>query len=106
MSWLYNYVNFDQFKNLPVIGINSEPYTEDGFDLGGNTEEIISLAPDVLVISKSDSVEVDDLQAKTGTPVVVVPGSDSTLDQNAYDTIRILGEPYGMGTGQLIRPIT
>ena len=96
MSWLYNYVNFDQFKNLPVIDINSEPYTE----------EIISLAPDVLVISKSDSVEVDDLQAKTGTPVVVVPGSDSTLDQNAYDTIRILGEPYGMGTGQLIRPIT
>ena len=85
MTRLYNYVNFDKFKDLPVIGTNGEPYTE----------EIINLAPDVIVMSKSASVEADDLQAKTGTPVVVVPGSDATLDQNAYDTIRILGELYG-----------
>ena len=88
MSRLYNYVNFDKFKDLPVIGTNGQPYTE----------EIINLAPDVIVMSKSASVEADDLQAKTGTPVVVVPGSDTTLDQNAYDTIRILGELYGMET--------
>ena len=88
MSRLYNYVNFDKFKDLPVIGTNGEPYTE----------EIINLAPDVIVMSKSASVEADDLQEKTGTPVVVVPGSDSTLDQNAYDTIHILGELYGMET--------
>ena len=86
MSRLYNYVNFDKFKDLPVIGTNGEPYTE----------EIINLAPDVIVMSKSASVEADDLQKKTGTPVVVVPGSDTTLDQNAYDTICILGELYGM----------
>ena len=85
MSRLYNYVNFDKFKDLPVIGTNGQPYTE----------ELIKLAPDVIVMSKSASVEADDLQAKTGTPVVVVPGSDATLDQNAYDTIRILGELYG-----------
>ena len=84
MSRLYNYVNFDKFKDLPVIGTNGEPYTE----------EIINLAPDVIVMSKSASVEADDLQQKTGTPVVVVPGSDTTLDQDAYDTIRILGELY------------
>ena len=88
MTRLYNYVNFDQFKDLPVIGTNGQPYTE----------EIINLAPDVIVMSKSASVEADDLQAKTGTPVVVVPGSDTTLDQNAYDTIRILGELYGKQT--------
>ncbi len=88
MDRLYNYVNFDKFKDLPVIGTNGQPYTE----------EIINLAPDVIVMSKSASVEADDLQAKTGTPVVVVPGSDTTLDQNAYDTIRILGELYGMET--------
>ena len=88
MTRLYNYVNFDKFKDLPVIGTNGEPYTE----------EIINLAPDVIVMSKSASVEADDLQAKTGTPVVVVPGSDATLDQNAYDTIRILGELYGKQT--------
>ena len=86
MSRLYNYVNFDKFKDLPVIGANGEPYTE----------EIINLAPDVIVMSKSASVEADDLQAKTGTPVVVVPGSDTTLDADAYETIRIMGGLYGM----------
>ena len=88
MSRLYNYVNFNKFKDLPVIGTNGQPYTE----------EIINLAPDVIVMSKSAFVEADDLQSKTGTPVVVVPGSDTTLDQNAYDTIRILGELYDMQT--------
>ncbi len=88
MSRLYNYVNFDKFKDLPVIGTNGQPYTE----------EIINLAPDVIVMSKSASVEADDLQSKTGTPVVVVPGSDTTLDQDAYDTIHILGELYDMET--------
>ena len=85
MTRLYQYVNFDQFKDLPVIGTNGEPYTE----------EIIHLGPQVIVMSKSASVDADDLQTKTGTPVVVVPGSDTTLDENAYETIRILGELYG-----------
>ena len=85
MTRLYQYVNFEKFKDLPVIGTNDQPYTE----------EIITLAPDVIVMSKFASVEADDLQAKTGTPVVVVPGSDTTLDQNAFDTIRILGQLYG-----------
>jgi len=85
MTRLYNYVNFERFKDLPVIGTNGEPYAE----------EIINLSPDVIVMSASASVKADDLQAKTGTPVVVVPGSDTTLDQNAYETIRILGQLYG-----------
>ena len=85
ISRLYNYVNIEKFRDLPVIGTNGNPFPE----------EIINLAPDVIVMSKSASVEADDLQAKTGTPVVVIPGSDTTLDQDAYDTIRILGELYG-----------
>ena len=88
ISRLYNYVNIDKFRDLPVIGTNGNPFAE----------EIIQVAPDVIVMSKSASVEADDLQSKTGTPVVVVPGSDTTLDQNAYDTIRILGELYGKQT--------
>ena len=88
MTRLYNYVNFKKFKDLPVIGTNGQPYTE----------EIINIAPDVIVMSKFASVEADDLQDKTGTPVVVVPGSDTTLDDAAYETIRILGELYGMQT--------
>ena len=86
MTRLYQYVNFEKFKDLPVIGTNGEPYTE----------EIINLAPQVIVMSQSASVDADDLQDKTGTPVVVVPGSDTTLDENAFETIRILGELYGM----------
>ena len=86
MTRLYNYVNFDKFKSLSVIGTNGQPYTE----------EIIALAPQVIVMSTSASVDADDLQTKTGTPVVVIPGSDKVLDEDAYETIRILGEVYGL----------
>ena len=85
MTRLYNHVNYDLFQDLPIIGTNGQPYTE----------EIINVAPQVIVMSQSASVDADDLQNQTGTPVVVVAGSDTTLDQNAYDTIRILGELYG-----------
>ena len=84
MTRLYNYINFSKFKDLPVIGTNGQPYTE----------EIIKLSPDVIVMSKSASVEADVLQNQTGTPVVVVPGSDGTLDENAYKTIGIMGQLY------------
>ena len=86
ISRLYNFVNIEKFRDLPVIGTNGNPYPE----------ELINVAPDVIVMSKSASVDADDLQSKTGTPVVVVPGSDTTLDQNAYDTIRIMGQLYGL----------
>lgn len=84
MSRLYNYVNFDKFKDLPIIGTNGEPFPE----------EIIQVDPQVIVMSLSASVDPDDLSAQTGTPVVVVPGSDTTLDDKAYETIRILGELF------------
>ena len=83
---LYNYVNHEKFKDLPVTGTNGVPYAE----------EIIAAAPQVIVMSKSANADADDLQVQTGTPVVVIPGSDTTLDHNAYETIRILGELYGM----------
>ena len=86
ISRLYNYVNIEKFRDLPVIGTNGNPYAE----------ELIAAAPDVIVMSKSASVAADDLQNKSGIPVVVVPGSDTTLDENAYDTIRIMGELYGL----------
>ena len=83
---LYNYVNHDTFQELPVTGTNGVPYAE----------EIIAVAPQVIVMSKSANADADDLQAQTGTPVVVIPGSDTTLDDNAYETIRILGQLYSM----------
>ena len=85
MSRLYNYVNFDKFKDLPVTGTNGEP----------NIEEIITAGPQVIVMSSYASADADDLQEKSGIPVVMVPGSETTLDDNAYETIRIMGELYG-----------
>lgn len=85
MDRLYNYVNYERFQDLPVIGTNGVPFVE----------EIIDVNPQVIVMSRSASVEADDLQNKTGIPVVVVPGSDTTLDENCYETLRILGELYG-----------
>ncbi len=85
MSRLYNYVNFDKFKDLPVTGTNGVP----------NTEEIIAVNPQVIVLSAYAGVDADDLQNKTGIPVVVVPGSDTTLDDKAYETIRIMGQLLG-----------
>lgn len=85
MQRLYNYVNFDKFKDLPVIGTSGEPFVE----------EIINVDPQVIVMSTYASVDADELQSKTGIPVVAVPGSDTTLDDKAFDTLRILGELYG-----------
>lgn len=85
MSRLYNYVNFDRFGSLPVTGTNGEPFVE----------EIVNVGPQVIVMSSYASVDPDELQGKTGIPVVMVPGSDTTLDDKAYETIRILGELYG-----------
>ncbi len=85
MSRLSNYVNFDKFKDLPVTGTNGVP----------NTEEIITVNPQVIVLSAYAGVDADDLQSKTGIPVVVVPGSDTTLDDKAYETIRIMGQLLG-----------
>lgn len=86
MSRLYNYVNFDRFKDLPVIGTNGEP----------DSEAIITVDPQVIVMSSYAGADPDDLSARTGIPVVVVPGSDTTLDDKAYETIGILGALYGL----------
>lgn len=85
MTRLYQYVNFDAFRDLPVTGANGEPYAE----------EIIRLGPEVIVMSAYAAVDPDDLWAKTGIPVFVVPGSDGVLDEGAYETIRLMGALYG-----------
>lgn len=86
MARLYNYVNFDKFSALPVIGTNGEHFPE----------AIIEADPDVIIMADFDGAKADELYTKTGIPVVLVPGSDTTLDEGAYETIRIMGEVYGM----------
>ncbi len=86
MSRLYQYVNFDRFKDLPVIGTNGEPFVE----------ELINVSPQVIVMSAFAKQNPDELTEKTGIPVVVIAGSDTTLDDKAYESIRILGELYSL----------
>lgn len=81
----YNYVNYDQFADLPVVGNNGTHYAE----------EIIAVDPDVIVLASHDAKEADQLQTTTGIPVVTVPGSDTTMDKDAYETLRLMGELYG-----------
>ena len=85
LTRLYNYVNYDAFASLPVVGGNGDPYPE----------SIIAAGPDVIVAAAFTADDADDLQSRTGIPVVVVPGSDTTLDEGAFETIRLMGEVYG-----------
>lgn len=80
----YSWVNRDVFAGLPIIGNNGEHYPE----------AIIEADPDVIILSSLTDNDADELQRKTGIPVVVVPGSDLTLDDYAYETVRIMGEVY------------
>ena len=47
------------------------------------------------MMSAYDDGDADTLQNTTGIPVVLVPGSDSMMDEGAYETFRIMGEVYG-----------
>lgn len=85
LSRPYNYINYDLFADLPVVGTNGEYYAE----------EIIKAAPDVIIMTAIDKEGGENLEDQTGIPVVMVPGSDSLLDEGAYETLRIMGEVYG-----------
>lgn len=85
MSRLYNYVNFDRFETLPVIGGNGDPYVE----------EIIHVNPQVIVLGASANVDADDLQSKTGIPVVTLAYNDTALEDATFETFQLLGELYG-----------
>lgn len=80
----YNYVNSELFKELPIVGSNGEHYLE----------EAIAVGPDIIIMSALDKGDADAIEEATGIPVVLVPGSDKMMDENAYETFRIMGEVY------------
>lgn len=83
ISTLFSYVNNDKFKDLPEIGDNGTPYIE----------EIIKVQPQVVITSVALS-EAEDLQEKTGIPVIQIPHNEETFHENTYETFKILGEVY------------
>ena len=79
---LYDYINVEKFKKLPVIGNNGEQYNE----------AIISANPEVIFMKTPAKEDAEKLQNKTGIPVVAIPGSDTALDESEFETIKIYGE--------------
>ena len=84
----YNYLNYDKFKDLPIVGQGGA---------GGNIpyeEEIIKVNPDVIIAAYTQQ-EADKLQAKTGIPVVCVFYNgifDPTMDQSLELIGTLLGK--------------
>ena len=83
----YNYLNYEQFQTLPIIGQggnnNDIPYEE----------EIITVNPDVIIASYTQDA-ADDLQAKTGIPVICV-ASDVLFDPTMYQSLKLIGTVLG-----------
>ena len=83
----YNYLNYDKFKDLPIVGQGGS---------GGNTpyeEEIIKVNPDVIIAAYTQQ-EADKLQAKTGIPVVCV-AYDGIFDPTMDQSLELIGTLLG-----------
>ncbi len=80
----YNYINFDKFSDLPVVGTGGAGSYE------AYEEEIINLAPDVIFASYPKDL-ADDLQNKTGIPVVVITYDGGMFDEKLYQSMELIG---------------
>lgn len=79
----FSYFNQDLFASLPVTGSNGEAYDE----------EILKVSPDVIT-ANTDAASAQDLQDRTGIPVVVVPLNEGMFDGSVFQILSILGEVY------------
>jgi iron complex transport system substrate-binding protein len=86
MTKPYTIANADYFKTLPTIGTK--------FVDGLNCENVINVNPDVIILSMSTAAVADDIQTKTGTPVVVINYGEfeSFKDENIVDSLTLLGK--------------
>ncbi|MBC7246910.1 MAG: iron ABC transporter substrate-binding protein [Actinobacteria bacterium] len=79
-----------ELLNLPVIG-------QGGPDSTPDPEMLLSVDPDVIFVAYLvDAAKADELQSKTGIPVVVLSyGQLGTFDREIYDSISLIGEIIG-----------
>lgn len=79
-----------ELTKLPTIG-------QGGPDTAPNEESLVSVHPDVIfVCSLVDKEKAEQLQAKTGIPVVVLSyGTTSTFDDNLFRSLNIIGTIIG-----------
>lgn len=81
----YNYLNYDKFKDLPIVGVGGSGSYE------AYEEEIISLAPDVIFAAYPEDL-TNDLQNKTGIPVIVITYDGGMFDEKLYQSMELIGE--------------
>ena len=84
---LYNYVNHEKFQNLPIIGTNGVPYAE----------EIIAVAPQVIVMSKSANASLYyPVLAQVGNTQAIAEirkGYESNYKQAGYEALLTIDNP-------------
>lgn len=83
----FAYANREYFKNCTALASGGS---------GNNdyTEAIVELAPDVIFYQDSDTAAMEELQEKTGIPVIGVYG-DAFNSHYLTDSIRLIGEVLG-----------
>lgn len=86
----YNPVYRDEIKDLPAVGSGGGSGANNGY-----AEEIISVAPDVILAGFSAEA-ADELYGQTGIPVVCVRYlSRNFVDESFYDAMRVFAEVVG-----------
>jgi iron complex transport system substrate-binding protein len=76
--------------DLPVVG-------EGGPTAAPDTEKLVSLGPDVIfTLYNWEIADVNDLQEKTGIPVVALSyGPAEVFDEESYQSLRLIGQVTG-----------
>lgn len=86
----YNPVYRDEIKDLPAVGSGGGSGANNGY-----AEEIVSVAPDVILAGFSAEA-ADELYGQTGIPVVCVRYlSRNFVDESFYDAMRVFAEVVG-----------
>lgn len=79
-----------ELKDLPTIG-------QGGPDSAPDSEKLVTAKPDVIFVAYlADRAKADELQAKTGIPVVVLSyGRLATFDEDVYQSLELTGKITG-----------
>lgn len=96
----YAYINHEELKDLPIgtSGKSADPMYE---------EQIIEQSPDIIVSSSADAGFLDEMQERTGVPVIALYETivqNNVFDEEIIRMINLLGEL--MGTEQRALEVT
>ena len=89
MSRPYTIAYADLFQSLPATSNGNHL-----LDTQVNTEEMLSLDPDVIISSRS-AEECDSLQDATGIPVVGISYQNQLFSDDVYTSITVVGDALG-----------